>query len=92
MPLLDEQIVTCSPDVASRVLDGEAVLLDLVSGKYFGLDPVGSRVWELLAGGARVGELRAALLREYDAPEAVLAQDLDDLLGTLERRGLVRFE
>ena len=45
----DGQRLACAPDILSRILDGEAVLLDLASGTYFGLNPVGSRVWELIS-------------------------------------------
>lgn len=77
-----------SPDVVSRVLDGEAVLLDLASGTYFGLNEVGTRVWELLEQPRTPAELRAALLAEFDVSEDVLARDLEELLGTLETRQL----
>lgn len=79
----------CSPDVSSRILDGEAVLLDLRSGKYFGLNVVGSRIWELLANGDDLGAIEATLAREFDADHATMADDLDDLVRELERRGLI---
>ena len=59
----DGQRLACAPDILSRILDGEAVLLDLASGTYFGLNPVGSRVWELISASKTVGEIRVVIQR-----------------------------
>lgn len=90
VPLADDQRLTCSTDVLARVLDGEAVLLDLASGEYFGLNAVGTRVWELLAAGKPYGEIRAALIGEFEAPSATIERDLDELVARLLERKLVR--
>ncbi len=79
-----------SPDVVSRVLDGEAVLLDLASGKYLGLNDVATRVWELLGEGQTLAAIRAALLDEFDVAPEVLDGDLERLLGDMQARGLIR--
>jgi hypothetical protein len=74
-----------------RLPDG-AVLFDAATEVYFGLDPVGARVWELLAGeaGGSLEELCAALVREYpDADPDVVRADVGELLGELARHGLV---
>jgi Coenzyme PQQ synthesis protein D (PqqD) len=90
MPLRDEQRFSQASDVLSRVLDGEAVLLDLATGKYFGLNPVGTRVWELLGAGHNLGEVRATLLAELDVEAGVLEGDLEELVEELRSRGLIR--
>jgi hypothetical protein len=86
----DDVRLACSTEVLWRVLDGEAVLLDLASGTYFGLNVVGSRVWELLSAGKSLGEVRAALLDEFEVDAGVLEQDLRELLEMLQSRGLVK--
>ena len=76
-----------SEGVLSRVLDGEAVLLDTEGGAYFGLNAVGTRVWELIGeAGATEAALMTALLREFDVGPDVLARDLADLLRLHIRR------
>lgn len=90
VPYLDHQLVKSAADVASRILDGDAVILDLKTGTYFGLNEVGSRFWELMGdGGSRLGEIRTRLLEEFAVDEATLRGDLDELVATLEARGLV---
>jgi len=86
----DEQCFRPSADVVSRVLDGEAVLLDLGSGRYLGLNAVATRVWELVGEGKAFGAVRAALLAEFEVPADVLDRDLDQLFADLQGRGLIR--
>ncbi len=86
----DDQRFTRSPDVVSRTLDGEAVLLDLASSKYLGLNEVATRIWELMGAGQSLGEIRTALLDELDVSPDVLARDLDELVESMQKRGLIR--
>lgn len=81
--------VRLSADVIFRDLEGEAVLLDLASGRYFGLNPVGTRVWMLLDGGATVDAVVAAIAAEFDGDPDEIGRDVDDLLAELATRGLV---
>ena len=75
--------------VLFRELDGEAVLLALDSGKYFGLNEVGTRMWWMLKQFGDVDVACQALLDEYDVPEARLREDLTSFVETLASRGLV---
>lgn len=70
-------------------LHGETVLLELSRGVYFGLDEVGTRVWQLLAEGRSLQETVAALVDEYDVSEEQGAEDLLALVRELEERRLV---
>jgi hypothetical protein len=74
--------------VFNRVGD-ELVLLDLNRGVYYGLNPIGARVWQLLAEGVAEGELTDRLYDEYDAPREMLAADLEMLLAELRGCGLL---
>jgi len=67
----------------------EIVLLDLDSGTYFGLDTVGSRVWDLISGDATIGEAIDAMLEEYDVEREVLERDVLRLVGELEEKKLI---
>jgi len=75
--------------VLFRDLDGEAVLLATESGKYFGLNEVGTRMWSLLHLHGDVEAVCNALLAEYDVPEARLREDVVGFVGALADRGLV---
>lgn len=90
MTLRDESRVAIGPEQLSAELDGEAVVLNLKDGVYFGLNPVGTRVWALLKAAPRsVAELRQAILAEYDVAFDQCDADLRALLDALKEHGLV---
>jgi hypothetical protein len=76
------------PDVVFRQLDDEAVLLDLKSGTYFGLNTVGTRVWQLLGEQATLSNVLDTLAGEYDVARDELERDLLSLSQELCARGL----
>lgn len=83
-------VLTRSDDVLHQEVGGEAVLLDLASESYFGLDPVGSRIWELLDGRVALEQVRDRLCDEYDAPPDRISADLMALAQSLLDAGLVK--
>lgn len=82
--------VVISPDVVFRELEGEAVMLDLASSTYFGLDEVGTRIWSLLQQDGSLSGVFDSLREEYDVAPEVLERDLLRLTGELCEKGLVR--
>jgi len=85
-----DQKMTPSPDVLFREVCGESVLLDLSSENYFGLNEVGTRIWQLLQSGFSVGDTVDALTREFEVQRVTAESDLDELLGRLVQAGLVK--
>ena len=77
-------------DVLIRELDGEAVLLHLETGTYFGLNPVGTRIWQLIAEGYSLEQVLETLSGEYDVDRRVLETDLLELARQLCANGLGR--
>jgi hypothetical protein len=89
MPISLDSRVTVPDSTASRELDNETVLLNLDSGIYFGLDPIGTRIWQLLGAGQRLCEVLAILLDEYEVDEDRLSADLLRLARELVDRQLI---
>jgi hypothetical protein len=81
--------IVVSKDQVSCDLAEEAAVLSLKNGVYYGLDPVGARVWNLAQEPRTFAELRNALLREYEVDAASLESDLRDLLNQLAEQGLI---
>lgn len=77
-------------DHASCELGGEAVLLDLTTGVYYGLDPVGTHVWRLLQQSRTVAELRDLVVDEFDVEAERCEGDLAAFLASLDAHGLLR--
>lgn len=77
-------------DHACCELGGEAVVLNLDTGTYYGLDPVGTRAWQLLQKPRSLAELRDHIVDEFDvAPERCEA-DLVSFVASLSAHGLVQ--
>lgn len=82
--------VAWSPDVITREVEGELVLLDLESATYFGLNQVGSRMWALLGDLGSLRRVCEVMEREYAVPRAQLERDVLALARDLRDKGLLR--
>jgi Coenzyme PQQ synthesis protein D (PqqD) len=83
-------VVVASKDQISCELGGEAAILNLKEGFYYGLDEVGSAVWQLIAEPRRVSEIRDELLDIFEVDSDQCSADLIRLLGELRTRGLIQ--
>jgi len=79
-----------SDDVLLQEVGGEAVLLDLASECYFGLEAVGTRIWELLQQNSSLQQTYDCLRAEYDVEPDRLRTDLLALVEQMLEAGLVR--
>ena len=71
-------------------LDGEAILLDLPTEQYAGLDEVGTHMWQVLTGAPTIQDAYHTLLQEYDVPPERLQKDLNRFLDELVDEGLIQ--
>ena len=85
----DSVVVQDSEPVAARV-DGDVVMLSEREGAYFGLNGVGSKIWELIAQPCRVGDVCQSLSELYDVDHATLVREVTQFLEDLLARKLVR--
>ena len=72
-----------------RFLGQESVLLNLNTEKYFGLDAVGTRMWQLVTSSPSIEAARIQLLEEYDVDSETLRCNLSELLEHLVENGLI---
>ena len=77
------------PQVMSRLVGDETVLLDLKSGIYFGLDGVGKRIWESVAKGNNLSQAVAIIVAEYNVDEEQAQTDVIEFAKDLVARGLL---
>ncbi|MCP3929983.1 MAG: PqqD family protein [Bacteroidetes bacterium] len=78
-----------SPEVVFQEIDGETILLDMNGEQYFGLNEVGTRVWQLLQEPSSLETLFSIMIKEYDVTEEELRKDLGDILSQLITAGLL---
>ena len=77
------------PDgVLSHDLQGELVILDLNTGVYFGLDPVGTRIWHLIQEHQSLRKVLDSMVEEYEVGEAQCTQDLLSFVSVMLEKGL----
>lgn len=76
--------------IISGRLQEELVMLDVEAGKYFGLNEVAARIWELLEKPAGMDELVKILTAEYDISGEACRADVDRYLGEMLKLGLVK--
>lgn len=84
-----DSFVTLSQEQISCDLSGEAAILDLKSGVYFGLNEMGAFIWNNIQGSTRVSKLRDRILEEYEVEPARCERHLFQLLNQLAARGLI---
>ncbi len=87
--LSDSSRIVASTHQLSCDLAGDAAIVNLTSGVYFGLDPVGARIWNLIREPTTFADVRDALIHLYDVEPHTLESDLRDFLSQLAEQGLV---
>jgi hypothetical protein len=77
------------PGIVSRMVDGEAVLVDPKQGMVRVLNPAGARIWEMIDGRRTVAELAAGITAEYDIEASRAQADTVAFCEDLNRRGIL---
>jgi hypothetical protein len=75
--------------VAAKVVDGEAIVINLVNGRYYSLDGASGLAWQLVVGGHGMDETAKQIAAAYDVQESVARADLSHLVSDLLAEGLV---
>jgi hypothetical protein len=86
---LDAQ-VRIPEGILFKELAGDTVLLNLNTGVYFGLDSIGTRIWQLVQAGRSLSQILATLLDEFDVEPARCESDLSQLVTSLCEHGLLQ--
>ena len=84
-----EQVYGQSPDVVATVVEGEAVLLDLRSGRYFSLNKVGTAVWEQMDGKKTLEVVLGAICQRFAVKPEAAWKDMTLLVRELRREKLL---
>ena len=81
--------VARAPGLLSAEVDGEAVIMSLDEGCYFGLDNIASDIWARLEHGCALSQLVDSLAGDYDAARDIIEKDVIDLLRRMAERDLI---
>ncbi len=90
MSLISNQsIIQRSLELVSTNMDGETVMMSIEKGEYFGLDSVGSRIWELIENPIEVNKLVELLLEEFEVDRELCEADTFEFLNQLNAKKLL---
>ena len=87
-PGWDDVVCAVSRQVSSPVGD-EVAVLGLEQGIYYGLNPTGARIWELVRSPIKVSEIHRTIVEEYDIDEETARRDLLEVLARLQESALI---
>jgi hypothetical protein len=85
-----DSVIVAAPEQVSCDLAGEAAILNLKSGVYFGLNPIGARIWELIQEPKAAKDIVHVLLEEYDVDPQRCESDVLQLLHDLSQHELIQ--
>jgi hypothetical protein len=85
-----ESIIKRNDGFLEAEIDGEIVILSVELGTCYGLNKVGSRIWQLLAQSCRVDDLCAILISEYRIDREMCERQVLELLEALQSEGMIR--
>ena len=90
--MLTQRISPNKNGAIGKILDGEAIIINLVTGSYYSTTGAGATIWQAIENRPTIPQIVALLTAEYDVDERVAREDVDRLLEELKREDLVLFE
>lgn len=89
MTLNGDSVISRNPQIISSKMDNEVVMMNIEKGNYYGLNRVGSEIWEKLAEPLTFGELCSMLLQEFEVAKEQCEKEVAAYLGKLVNEGLI---
>ena len=92
MPLSLQSTVSRSPDIASEEIDGDRIMMDLNDGSFFGLNPVGAAIWDLLEKPTPIHAIIAHIQDIFDIPAQQCQSDILNFIAAMADKKTVSIE
>jgi hypothetical protein len=90
MNLATDRLCANEPDIASKIMDGEAIMINLRTGAYYSLRDAGALAWHAVRGHRTLSEVVQVVAAHYPEDPALLQSDLTDLFARLAEENLLR--
>ncbi|MBI4647124.1 MAG: lasso peptide biosynthesis PqqD family chaperone, partial [Bacteroidia bacterium] len=78
--LTKDSVVSQNPDILFSNIEGETVMMSIHKGEYYGLNPVSSRIWELIAAPVSIKQICDILMQEYEVSSEQCEHEVIDFL------------
>jgi hypothetical protein len=90
MDITTDRLCANEPEIASKIMDGEAILINLQTGAYYSLRDAGAVVWQAVCGHRTRQEILDRVVSHFGRAPDGLDNDLSELLGQFQEENLVR--
>lgn len=87
--LSSESIVSRNRDLVTSDIDGEVVMMSIEKGNYYGMDLIGSRIWELIEQPVMVSDLIGTLIEEFEVTREICEKDVVTFLSEMLKENVV---
>lgn len=84
-----DSIVSQNDDINSTDIDGQAVMMNIEKGKYYGFNDVGTRIWEIIKNPVKVEEIINILIQEFDVKTEICKETVVEFLNKLYEERLL---
>jgi hypothetical protein len=89
MTQIPERLTPKSHQVAAKVIDGEAVIINLANGVYYSMDKVGGLIWSMIERAQSIDAIADAVAAAYDVAPLGARADIEQLAAQLLAEDLV---
>src|SRR5436190_1404477 len=86
---LQDRLQPRENEVAAKVMDGEAIIINLANGIYYSIDKAGGLVWEMIEGNYSLEEMIATVVARYEVLKPKAEADIHQLIDELDREHLI---
>jgi len=90
--LTTDTVICQIEEIVASDIDGETVMMSIQNGEYYGLDGIGSRIWELIEKPVRVSDLIDTLLEKFDVDRETCEKDVLKFLNELNKDRILEVE
>jgi hypothetical protein len=92
MAITIDSLIIRRDDIPTASIDGEVGMMNVEKGKYFSLDAIGSKIWELLKSEKNIKQIVIELVKEYDVDFDTCSNDVLELVKRFVDEGLVNVQ
>lgn len=85
-------VISQIEEIVTTDIDGETVMMSIENGEYYGLDDIGSRIWELIEHPVKVSDLIDTLLERFDVDRETCEIDVLKFLNELNEDRILEVE
>jgi hypothetical protein len=79
-------------EILDGSIDGSLVMMDIQKGKYFGLNPVGKRIWEIIERPKSFDEITDFLQAEFEVTPEQCRSEVEEFLAKMAKSGIIKKE